>query len=216
MANIISIISDDNNKSVVVNNRKRKNKELSKEDEEMKRMIFQSDNPFKIASELEERFIVKNEIKSVTEMKKLHRRMRSLYKNASSLIDEQRKQRFGIKPRLRAIRRTQQRQEGNNINMLMDNIQDMEYRLPTKIHTAKEVDDLVGLMDRQLWISPMMEQQSPLLLRNNASAGEGQNTRQLEGGFRRSVVFVNNDDDERPASKRQRRSFILNVAMLQQ
>ena len=199
-------------KSVV--NRKRKNKELSKEEEEMKRMIFQADNPFKMASELEEIHV--KYTKSVSDMKLIHRRMKALYNNASSLINEQREQRFGIKPRLRAIRRTQQLQGSNNINTLMDNIQDMEYRLPSNINTSKGVDDLVGLMDRQLWISPMMEQQRPLFLRDSAGAGEGQNTRQHESGFRRSVVFVNNDDDERPASKRQRRSFVLNVAMLKQ
>ena len=51
MANNNITMSDSCSKSVV--NRKRKNKELSKEDEEMKRMILQADNPFKMASELE-------------------------------------------------------------------------------------------------------------------------------------------------------------------
>ena len=193
-----------NNKSIIsVNNRKRKNKELSKEDEEMKRMIIQSDNPFKMASELEERFIVNNgEIKNVTDMKKLHRRMRSLYNNASSLIDEQREQRFGIKPRLRAIRRVQQR-NNSSINILMDNINEMDYRLPSNNNNAAlEVDDLAGLMDKQLWISPMMEQKTSL------SDGHVEIPDVLK-----KIVSIS-DDEERPAAKRQRRPFFLNLPML--
>ena len=146
-------------KSVV--NRKRKYKELSKEDEEMERMIFQADNPFKMASELEEIHI--KYTKSVSDMKLIHRRMKTLYNNASSLIDEQREQRFGIKPRLRAIRRVQQQRNISSINNLMDNINEMDYRLPfNNNNAADEVYDLAGLMDKQLWISPMMEQKTSL------------------------------------------------------
>ena len=58
-------------------NRKRKNKEMSKEDEEMERMIFRADNPFKMASELEETHI--KYTKSVSGIKLVHRRMKSLY-----------------------------------------------------------------------------------------------------------------------------------------
>ena len=206
---IISTMNNNSSKSVV-NNRKRKNKELSKEDEEIKQIIFQADNPFKLVSDLEE--IINSKIKSASDMKNIHRRMRSLYNKASSLINEQREQRFGIKPRLRAIRRTQQqqqqrREEGNNtsINILMDNINDMDYRLPSNNNVAKEVDDLAGLMDKQLRISPMMEQQTPL--RYDGVGGV------VIDGLKRRVVSVI-EDDERPAAKRQRRSLYLKPSML--
>ena len=207
MANNNITMSDSCSKSVV--NRKRKNKELSKEDEEMKRMILQADNPFKMASELEEIHI--KYTKSVSDMKLIHRRMKSLYNNASSLIDEQREQRFGIKPRLRAIRRVQQRNI-SSINILMDNINEMDYRLPSKNNNAAlEVDNLASLIHKQLWVSPMMEQQTPL----SGGRVETQNVRghEILDGLRRNVS-VYSDDEERPAAKRQRRSFFLNEPML--
>ena len=185
-------------------NRKRKNKEMSKEDEEMERMIFRADNPFKMASELEEIHI--KYTKSVSGIKLVHRRMKSLYNKALLLIDEQREQQFGIKPRLKAIRRVQQR--NISINILMDNINEMDYRLPSNSNNA-EVDDLASLMDKQLWVSPMMEQQTPL-----SGSVETQNVRRrkIPEGLRKisSIIY----DEERPAAKRQRRSFFLNVPML--
>ena len=199
MANNNITMSDSCSKSVV--NRKRKNKELSKEDEEMERMIFQADNPFKMASELEEIHI--KYTKSVSDMKLIHRRMKALYNNASSLIDEQREQRFGIKPRLRAIRRVQQQRNISSINNLMDNIKEMDYRLPFNSNNAAgEVYDLIGLMDEQLWISPMMEQKTPL---SNGHV-------EIPDVLQKTVSISN--DEKRPAAKRQRRPFFLNVPML--
>ena len=192
-------MSDGCSKSVV--NRKRKNKELSKEDEEMKRMILQADNPFKMASELEEIHI--KYTKSVSDMKLIHRRMKALYNNASSLIDEQREQRFGIKPRLRAIRRVQQQRNISSINNLMDNISEMDYRLPfSNKDAAVEVYDLASLMDKQLLISPMMEQKTPL---SHAHV-------EIPDVLQKTVSI--SDDEERPPAKQQRRSFFLNMPML--
>ena len=188
-------INDSFGKSVA--NRKRKNKE----DEEMERMIFQADNPFKMASELEEIHI--KFTKSVSDMKLIHRRMKSLYNKASSLIDEQREQRFGIKPRLRAIRRVQQQRNISSINNLMDNISEMDYRLPfNNKDAAVEVYDLASLMDKQLLISPMMEQKTPL---SHAHV-------EIPDVLQKTVSI--SDDEERPPAKRQRRSFFLNMPML--
>ena len=178
-------------------NRKRKNKEMSKEDEEMERMIFRADNPFKMASELEEIHI--KYTKSVSGIKLVHRRMKSLYNKALLLIDEQREQQFGIKPRLKAIRRVQQR--NISINILMDNINEMDYRLPSNSNNA-EVDDLASLMDKQLLISPMMEQKTPL---SHAHV-------EIPDVLQKTVSI--SDDEERPPAKRQRRSFFLNMPML--
>ena len=164
-------------------------------------VLYFENNPFKMASELEEIHI--KYTKSVSDMKLIHRRMKSLYKNASSLIDEQREQRFGIKPRLRAIRRVQQQRNISSINNLMDNIKEMDYRLPfNNNNAADEVYDLAGLMDKQLWISPMMEQKRSL------SDGHVEIPDALQKNFSIS------DDEERPAAKRQRRPFFLNVPML--
>ena len=187
-----------NNKQKLIASRKRKSKHTSEVDEELKK-ISESDNPFKIASELEESHTKK--MKCAADMKKMHRRVRLLYNNASSLINQQRKERFGTKARLRAVRK---KANNNNNNMRdIDGGDNLSYRVPC----IAEADTLSLLFGR-LWISSQMEQAAPAVnstdndlqviahrLRN-ASLRESRLERREE-----------DDNDERPPLKKQRRSI---------
>ena len=74
----------------------------------------------------------------------------------------------------------------------MDNINEMDYRLPfNNKNAADEVYNLAGLMDKQLRISPMMEQKTPL------SNGHVEIPDVLQ-----KIVSIS-DDEKRPAAKRQ-------------
>ena len=79
----------------------------------------------------------------------------------------------------------------------------MDYRLPfNNKDAAVEVYDLASLMDKQLLISPMMEQKTPL---SHAHV-------EIPDVLQKTVSI--SDDEERPPAKRQRRSFFLNMPML--
>ena len=200
-----------NNKSVshtFVVNRKRKSKAMSEEKEELNK-IFESDNPFKMASDLEESHIKK--MKCAGDIKKMHRRMRLLYKNASSLIDEQRKERFGTKLRVRAVRRNNKAYEQDKINNSLLDVHfngDSEYRIPCVV----EADKLAGLLGR---ISICQLDQAPLQMTYGSME---QDVQEIANGLRnaslscresrrRRRVLEKDDNDERPALKKQRRSI---------
>ena len=201
-----------NNKSdgpSFVVNRKRKCKAMSEEKEELNK-IFESDNPFKTASDLEESHIKK--MKCAGDVKRMHRRMRLLYKNASSLINEQRKERFGTKLRVRAVRRNNVKtHEQNNINNSLLDIHfngDSEYRIPCVV----EADNLAYLFGR---MSIFHLDQAPLQMTNGSVE---QNVQEIANGLRnaslscresrrRGRVLEEDDNDERPALKKPRRSI---------
>ena len=188
----------DHNKQKLIASRKRKSKHTSEVDEELKK-ISESDNPFKMASELEESHTKK--MKCAADIKKMHRRMRLLYNNASLLINQQRKERFGTKARLRAVRN----KANNNNNSMrdIDGDDNLGYRVPC-ITEAEELSLLIG----RLWISSQLEQAAP-------AANSVDNDLQMiahrlrNASLRESIIErrEEDDNDERPPLKKQRRSI---------
>ena len=182
---------------LVVTSKKRKCKFISGVDEDLKK-ISESDNPFKTASQLEESSCKK--MKSVSDMKENHRRLRLLYKNASSIINQQRKERFGTKARLRAVRRLNDTHANNNLMRDIDFDDGLGYRVPC----LDEADQLSLSFGRMRFTS-QMEEAAPTV--NSADDEDLQMIarRLRNASLRESREEI--DDDERPPLKKQRRSF---------
>ena len=186
---------------LVVTSKKRKSKFISGVDEDLKK-ISGSDNPFKTTSQLEESSCKK--MKSVSDMKENHRRLRSLYKNASSLINQQRKERFGTKARLRAVRQLNDAHVNNNLIPDIDFDDGLGYR----VSCVAEADQL-SLSFCRMYITSQMEKAAPAVnsadnedLQMIARRSRNASLRESQRESREEV-----DDDERPPLKKQRRSF---------
>ena len=189
---------DNSSQRSVTLSKKRKSKFISGVDEDLKK-ISESDNPFKMTSQLEEGSCKK--MKSVSDMKANHRRLRSLYKNASSIINQQRKERFGTKARLSAVRRLNDTHANNNLILDIDFDDGLGYRLPC----IGEAEQLSLSFDR-MSITSQIEQAAPAVI----SAKDDDDLKMIVRRLKNASLRESReelDDDERPPLKKQRRSF---------
>ena len=187
-----------NSQQLVAKSNKRKSKFISGVDEDLKK-ISESENPFKMTSQLEESCCKK--MKSVSDMKANHRRLRSLYKNALSVINKQRKERFGTKARLRAVRRLNDTHVNNNLIPDIDFDDGLGYRVPC----VGQAEELSLSFDR-MWITSQIVQ-IELAVNSTADDDLKMITRRLKKASLKESQKEEADDDERPPLKKQRRSF---------
>ena len=178
-------------------------KRKSSVEEDLMKMC-ESDNPFKMAADMEVDNLAN--AKNISDMKAAHRRVRKLYSSSVSMINRQRKERFG-KFRLRFRDARQNNNSDEQIAMLMNNRIVPGYRTPC---VPSEVDQLTRSMSR-LSISPHSEQAAPLAaafelpheLQVVANRLRNASLRDVEG---REGRQEQDDNDERPPLKRLRRS----------
>ena len=188
-----------NSQQLVAKSNKRKSKFISGVDEDLKK-ISESENPFKMTSQLEESCCKK--MKSVSDMKANHRRLRSLYQNALSVINKQRKERFGTKARLRAVRRLNDTHVNNDLIPDIDFDDGLGYRVPCVGQAEK-----LSLSFDRMWITSQIVQ-TELAVNSAADDDDLQMiTRRLKKASLRESQEEEVDDDERPPLKKQRRSL---------